>query len=131
VRIPANEVERAIALAAGEVGPKASAAVLDEVLAAVRRAAKLNDTPYFVSLLRGRKDNVGREVRVTTTTKAESGNEYVLCHIPYNDDQILRRRRESTKYREEREGKQTILRAFPPTFFHEQWVRKDRLRFAS
>jgi hypothetical protein len=131
VRIPANEVERAIAIAAGEVGPKAPAAVLESVLAAVRHAAKLNDTPYFVSLLRGRKDNVGREVRVSTMTKTENGNEYVLCHIPYTEDQILRRRRARAKYREEREGKQTVLRAFPPTFFHEQWVRKDRLRFAS
>jgi hypothetical protein len=126
VKVAANEVEQLVILAQTEVeqNTSESRSSLDSLIEAFKRAAKLRDTPMYAAIVRGTNDFVARTVIVTTQEKHEGGAERRLCLVPYTETEELNRRRTRPEYLQTRtEG----LRALLPTYYHEQWIRKDRL----
>jgi hypothetical protein len=129
VKVAANETEKAVLLAQTEIeqDDKKSSS-MDQLIAAFKRAAELRDTPLYSALVRGINDGVRRLVIVTTESKHEGGTERVRCLMPYTPTEEMGRRRTRPEYRQSRtEG----LIALLPTYYHDLWIRKDRLEMTS
>lgn len=132
MKVAANEDERIVMLAQTEVEQNSTAekSSLDSLIEAFKRAAQLRDTPLFAALVKGVNDGVSRMVLVTTQEKLEGGCLRYLCLLPYTELEERNRRRTSAKYlpgRAVRSGPPAPPTALLPSFYHELWIRKDRL----
>jgi hypothetical protein len=124
VKVAANEEELAILLAQTEV-EQGEATSLDALIVAFKRAAKLRDTLLHTAVVIGTNDRVRRTVKVTTEEKVEGRATYHRCLMPYTEHEVDNRRRTRPEYKQRREGLQTYL----PAYYHELWIRRDRLEF--
>jgi hypothetical protein len=145
VRIAANDVERALAIANEEArfeGAERRDVRRDEVVEAMNRAAELRRRPFGTAVVRGRKDGIPR----TVITTGEVNGMYRRCLIPYNDAQRDGQRRTKAVYfyrrgdkgrwlkkppirssKKEREEDLLDVRALLPVYFHDCFILESRL----
>src|SRR5271154_5067894 len=99
-RIAANDVEKALLMAAVEivasnVAREEAGKRRDEMIEAFKTASRLRNINYHIVPLKGRKTKaVQMVIRTTIKRDAVNGNgKYVLCLIPYTKSQIEGARR--------------------------------------
>lgn len=118
MRIPANEVERQLALATEEAAaerlPVAQRAARVEELMEAHQAAERRQ-PFGTARVKGRKNGRYQEVITTgETVVGSSGLTYRRCLVPYTEAQELNRRRTRSTYFFRRGGKGRWSRVPPP-----------------